>query len=153
MIGLRLKAKVKAVIKRNTFKDLLCQSSWKQWNHIRHCKKHYGKITTKLEARNIQPALKDAIYAIGNQIFALKFWFRNMQEIAGVVDTREIRHICSIWTKCFDQCLLKRFLGYWNKHYEVVHGLFRREMHQLVQRHINNRAYRRSIRLWSTYVS
>ncbi len=59
------------------------------------------------------------------------FWFRNMQEITGVVDRREIRHICSIWTKCFDQCLLKRFLGYWNKHYEVVHGLSRREMHQL----------------------
>jgi hypothetical protein len=24
------------------------------------------------------------------------FWFRNMQEITGVVDRREIRHICSI---------------------------------------------------------
>ncbi len=61
------------------------------------------------------------------------FWFRNMQEITGVVDRREIRHICSIWTKCLDQCLLKRFLGYWNKHYEVEHGLSRREleMHQL----------------------
>jgi hypothetical protein len=46
MIGLRLKAEDKAVIKRNTFKDLLYQSSWKQWNNIRQCKKHYGKITT-----------------------------------------------------------------------------------------------------------
>ncbi len=81
------------------------------------------------------------------------FWFRNMQEITGFVDRREIRHICSIWNKCLDQCLLKRFLGYWNKHYEVVHGLSRREMHQLFQRHINKRAYRRSIRLWSNYVS
>jgi hypothetical protein len=80
------------------------------------------------------------------------FWFRNMQEFTGVVDRHEIRHICSIWTKCFDQCLLKRFLGYWNKHYEVVHGLSRREMHQRFQRHINKRAYRRSIRLCSTYV-
>jgi hypothetical protein len=81
------------------------------------------------------------------------FWFRNMQEITGVVDRHQIRHMCSIWTKCFDQCLLKRFFGYWNKNYEVVHGLSRREMHQLFQRHINKRAYRRSIRLWSTYVS
>ncbi len=76
-----------------------------------------------------------------------------MQEITGVVDRREIRQICSIWTKCVDQCLLKRFFGYWNKHYQLVHGLCRREMHQLFQRHINKRAYRRSIRLWSTYVS
>jgi hypothetical protein len=30
MIGLLLKAKDKAVIKRNTFKDLLYQTSWKQ---------------------------------------------------------------------------------------------------------------------------
>jgi hypothetical protein len=77
------------------------------------------------------------------------FWFRNMQEITGVVDRYEIRHKYSIWTKCFDQCLLKHFLGYWNKHFEVVHGLSR----QLFQWHINKRAYRRSIRLWSTYVS
>jgi len=33
MIGLRLKAEDKAVIKRNTFKDSLYQSSWRQWNH------------------------------------------------------------------------------------------------------------------------
>ncbi len=61
MIGLRLKAEDKAVIKRNTFKDLLYQSSWKQWNNIRQCQKHYGKITTTLETRIIQRMLKDAI--------------------------------------------------------------------------------------------
>jgi hypothetical protein len=61
MIGLRLKAKDKAEIKRNTFKDLLYQSSWKQWNHIRQCKKQYGRITTTLETRNIQRVLKDAL--------------------------------------------------------------------------------------------
>ncbi len=59
MIGLRLKAEDKAVIKRNAFKDLLYQSSWKQWNHIRECKKHC-KITTTLETRIIQRVLKDA---------------------------------------------------------------------------------------------
>ncbi len=64
------------------------------------------------------------------------FWFYNMQEITDVVDRREIRHIYSIWTKCFDQCLLKRFLGYWSKHCEVVHGPSRREMHQLFQRQL-----------------
>ncbi len=36
---------------------------------------------------------------------------------------------------------------------EVVHGPSRREMQQLFQRHINKRAYRKSICLWSTYVS
>ncbi len=61
MIGLRLKAEDKAVIKTKTFKDLLYQSSWKQWNHIRQCKKFYGKITTTLETRIIQRVLKDAI--------------------------------------------------------------------------------------------
>ena len=53
MIGLRLKAKDKAVIKSNTFKDMLYQPSWKQWNHIRPCKKQYGRITTTLETRGL----------------------------------------------------------------------------------------------------
>jgi hypothetical protein len=61
MIGLRLKAEDKAVIKRNKFKDLLYQSSWKQWNNTRQCNKHYGKITTTLETRIIQRVLIDAI--------------------------------------------------------------------------------------------
>jgi hypothetical protein len=81
------------------------------------------------------------------------FWFRNMQEVTGVVDRHMIRHICSILIKSADRCLLKWFFGYWNNHYEVVHGLSRTEMHQLFERHIKKRTYRRSILLWRNYVS
>jgi hypothetical protein len=61
MIGLRPKAKNKAVIKRNMLNAMLYQSSWKQWISITQCKKQYGKITTTPETRNIQRVLNDAL--------------------------------------------------------------------------------------------
>ncbi len=68
------------------------------------------------------------------------FWFLNYQEESAIVQKRQI---CKIWNSFIDQYLIKQYFKFWTDYYEVIYGVTRTVMHQLFDKHLKQKIYRK----------